>query len=197
MSLALVLCTEDRILAASDSRGRICDTDTYVDTVRKIDIFENYLFAATGLGDPLLDAWRRTVTMPGESAEGRANRVLHSLDKGHEDGDALFGIFRFCPKADGHAMKLRLTPKRIHVVQEGRVFERPYGMAFGWDDGGAVKSAHIRRILPLLKQRPSEEDMEAIARDTMRLASEQSEKVGGPVHVAILDADGSRWKEAV
>lgn len=200
MSFALIMATEDRIVAASDSRARLDGSDRFVEGVQKIHLDrDGWAFAATGLGDLALKAWRRSL-LDGDSASSIAKRVLCQLNTMELEGsgDVVFGIFRYAgPQGDAHVMKLRIDDHRLRVVDAAHVTTLPYALAFGWDDGGQQRSQHLRQVIvPCLHLRPSEDQMTGMARDTMQMAAAQSQKVGGQVYVAVIDAHGSRWETA-
>lgn len=196
MSVALILATQDRIVAASDSRAWDAARSTYVDNVRKIDIADGHLFAATGLGDLALDAWQVTPPVPGEAAKPAAERILGTLEEmllDHE-GDLLFGIFRFRGVApDSHAIRVHVQGARANVLETGKAVTMPYAMCFGWDDVRNTKDFLEQSILPKLALRLPEAAMLGLARETIRMAGFVSTKVGGKVHLAVLDGGGARW----
>lgn len=191
MSFALILGTPDRIVAASDSRGR--RGTSYVDTVRKIDVDEHgSVFAATGLGDLALQAWQQTAHRPTtrQRTDDMMQRIRGASVDG--DGDLLFGVFRH--DAAAHIVKLRFVNGRVGVSQGVPVTTWPYAVGFGWDDAGPLKTERLNQVIAVLHQRPSESGMEELARETLNIAAAQSIKVGGTTHVVIVDRHGIRWQ---
>jgi hypothetical protein len=200
MSMALILGTRDRLVAASDSRAYNEARTAFSDTVQKIDLSPDCLFAASGFGGYARAAWHVTPPVAGESAKSRATRVLATMQTGLtaavEPYDVLFCVFRFAGHTpDGHAFKVRVAPgqTRGDIIEQGAPDGVPYVMFFGWDDQPKKEDVIRRQILPTLLTAPEEAVMLMLARETIRTAAAASAKVGGPTHLAILDGDGARW----
>jgi hypothetical protein len=199
LSITIFLGTPDRIVAACDSRAR--DGATYRDDVKKIDIDKGAMVGATARGGYVMDAWQRTAAVSGESSRERAERVLTTLQRDYRDAhedktDIVFGVCRFAKVPSLYVVKAAIAPGStdVKVVQDGDPGAPPFVLALGGDDCDVTKAEVIQRdILPLLYRRLSEAQMISLAREIIGHAAKESPKVGGPVHVAVLDAGGSRW----
>ncbi|MCC7176925.1 MAG: hypothetical protein IT177_00875 [Acidobacteria bacterium] len=190
-SLALTLCTVERCVLASDSRT--WDTTADVaggDTARKVDIRGPYAFVMTGWPG-VFDAWQHTTPRPGESAEALVRRVLAAVVPDDETQEAALGILRF---GEAYVAKVAIaTDGTPTILQEARP-AAPFAFSLGWDSGGAERDGLIQVIQRELQTTtPTEGRMVEMATGVLTAAARQSVKVGGPSHVAILDAQGARW----
>ncbi|MCC7179026.1 MAG: hypothetical protein IT177_11610 [Acidobacteria bacterium] len=193
-SLALTLCTAERCILASDSRT--WDTVRDVaggDTARKVDVRAGYAFVMTGWPG-VFAAWTATTPRPGESAEALARRVLAAVVPDDEGQEAAIGILRFGASLDAYVAKVTIAPDGATTILEDARPAPPFAFTLGWDDGGAARDGLVQVTQRELQQTtPTEARLLEIATGILTAAARQSVKVGGPSHVAILDAAGARW----
>jgi hypothetical protein len=201
MSIALALCTPDRAILASDSRTWDTRTDqSGGDVARKVDVRDGFAFLMTG-GPVCWHTWHDLRLHPHEPAVRVAERLLAAVPT-HDETEFTFGIVRFAAPPENilsetilpeiFAVKARIVEGRVEVLQHGAP-EAPAAICLGWNEGGSEKTAHVRALHHVLTSRPSETAMRQLVEDTLQMAARQSRKVGGPSHVAILDASGARW----
>ncbi|MCC7181175.1 MAG: hypothetical protein IT177_22545 [Acidobacteria bacterium] len=193
-SLAVALCTPERCVLASDSRT--WDTQRDVaggDTARKVDVRAGYAFMMTGWPG-VFDAWTATAPRPGESAEALARRVLAAVVPDDEGQEAAIGILRFGAFLDAYVAKVTIAPDGAPTILEDARPAPPFAFTLGWDDGGAARDGLVQVTQRELQQTtPTEARLRELATGILTAAARQSVKVGGPSHIAILDAQGARW----
>lgn len=194
-SLALALVTTDRIVVASDSRTWDVAADRAAgDTARKIDTKDTgYAFLMTGFPGAF-EAWRQSQPVAGEPARDLARRILAAVQPGRDPEEFTIGVVRYGVPVDAYFARVVLHPdRRVETLQEGAPAP-PFSVALGWDQGGAAKTARTTALLRELEARPSEQRMIELASHTLDAAAAQSPKVGGPTHLAVVDAAGARWQ---
>lgn len=190
-SLAVTLATHDRLVLASDSRtwDPSCNCSGG-DVARKVDIRDGYGFAMTGWPGAW-EAWQATPTRFGESARDRARRVLDAVVA--PDQVETFTILMM-RRSDVYVARVSARRGQPYRLLQEATPTAPVAVLLGWDDGGAVKTAASDRLYAELSTtKPTEARMVTLARETLAAAAGQSPKVGGPSHVAVVDAAGGRW----
>lgn len=197
-SLAVTICTIQRCVLASDSRTWDTVHDVFGgDTARKVDIRDGFGFTMTGYPSPF-DAWLQTTPRPGESAEALARRVLAAIEPDDEIQEAVFAILKFGAPIDVHVIKAEIHPDGTVVTLQDvdrSQLRAPFAFSFGWDAGGQERDTLMAVTQQeLTRTTPTEARMVEIARGILTAASRQSPKVGGPQHIAIVDAAGARWQ---
>lgn len=195
-SLALMLCTVDRCVAASDSRTWDTIADAAGgDTARKVDTRGAWAFFMTG-HPSAWRAWELTAPHAGETAHAFGRRLLGAVPPAFEHRAFTFGVVRYGTPSDAYLAQVTVRPDAtVDIAREAGPVP-PFAAALGWDDGGADRDARLGQLQQALLTGPGEARMVALARDTLTAAAAQSPKVGGPQHVAVVDAGGARWLDA-
>lgn len=191
-SLALALASPDRVVVASDSRtwDRTCDCAGGV-TARKVDIRDGYAFMMTG--DPRVwAAWQATTPRPTDTPRTLADRVLRAVARPDGPSDAALGLLHVGPPVSVYVARVRLTPDGAEIIEDAAP-SPPVAFALGWDDGGAERDQMITDAHRSLATDATEGRLLTLARSILDAAAAQSPKVGGPIHLAVLDDEGARW----
>jgi hypothetical protein len=209
MSLVILLGTSARIVAASDSRRWFTDgppapegkLQRYQDDANKIRVTGRFVVGAVGETEAhpgSLDVWHAWGTLPvtAETAAQRLERFVAMLAAQtivrRWAVVATIGVFGFAPVPDGAIVRLRCEPGgKLEVVARGRSDHFPIIAAMGWDD--LPFETINRRLQAQLVGSPSEAEMTMLARDVVADVARQTDKVGGHIHVAVVDAMGARW----
>lgn len=218
-SLVIVLVTPQRIVAASDSRmciyaeGVRAEGSGFVgqqlgceDTHRKVFFAGPFVLAATGQaqgnGDrspDVVGAWQ-SLDLRDESAAQRVDRFLAALKRKpiHALATTLasVGIFKHSGALpDGLVFQLRHEPGQpvAEVIERQALPRLPIVAVIGFDDANPAYEAVIARLQAAVEQLPDEARMVDLARGAIAEIAAITPKVGGPVHIAAIDAKGSRW----
>lgn len=190
-SFAVALVTHERIVVASDSRtwDLRCDCSGG-DTARKVDVRGAYAFLMTG--DPsAFAAWVRTTPRPGESARDLTRRILDAVAPDTTPQELAIGVVSF--GSDIYVAKATIHPDgRVEVLEEATP-QPPVVFTLGWDDNNEGRDPAVNQVYAALQASPDEARMIEMATALQTAAAQSSIKVGGPQHVAIVDAAGSRW----
>jgi hypothetical protein len=215
-SASLVICvgTAERIVCACDSRAWLFDADRgpgvtagtrlrYEDTHSKIDIAGRFIIGATG--DSLAEqsgglgvwlTWRALPPGQTETAAQYFMRLLRGLDAHMVPWPrplaAAVGVFGFAPVPDGAVGTITCAPGGKPEIADGTRADRfPIIAVWGWEefDWSGIKG----RLKLRLAADPNEHDTAALLRAEILGAARQTDLVGGPIHIAVVDAQGARW----
>lgn len=112
---------------------------------------------------------------------------------------ASIGLYGFAPIPDAAFCRVRCEALedelKLQTVHRNETF--PIISIFGgWDDDTSKQAEIGQRLqLQLMFSGQTEAEMVAMVRGAMAEAARSNELIGGPIHVAVVDANGARWVE--
>ena len=205
--MIVTVCTSDRLVVASDSRRIESDPTTKrrtgrFDDTSKVSVTGRFVLGQTGsvLPNPHA-AWRTLPPVSTDSARQRLDRLLATLRApaaGPSEYEQMINVYKFAgARPDGAGALVRFVGAMTgpQVVRRTVVTEVPFASIQGYDDVALVFLGIRARLVVALRRPLGEAEMIALVRGAIREAGEYTDLIGGPIHLAVVDAAGSRWIE--